>query len=100
MNVAGCCLSRPGHEAACCGALGGPRASAGSLVGRVRVLKTLGLLLSHWQVKLGPGVNAGLLADRDGSWSLDAGPRDPRACFRWWGRREFLTYLGMEFRVF
>ena len=47
-----------------------PRASAGLLVGGVRVLKTLGLLPSHWQLKPDPGVSAGLLASRACSWSL------------------------------
>ena len=72
-----------------CRTLGGPRASAASLVGGVRVLKILGLLRTHWQVRPDPGVSAGPLADRAGSWSLAAGPRDPRAHFRscggWWG---------------
>ena len=42
----------------------GPRASAGSLMGRVRVLETPGLLSLHWWVKPGPGVGAGLLVGR------------------------------------
>lgn len=62
--------------------LGHPRASAGSLVGRVRVLKTLGLLPTHWKVKPDLRVSARLLAGRTGSWSLAVGPRNPRACFR------------------
>lgn len=41
-------------------------ASTGSLVGRVRILKTLGLLPTHWQVKPTPGVSARLLAGRAG----------------------------------
>ena len=60
----------------------GPRASAGSLVGRASVPKPLGLLLTHWQVKLDPGVSATLVAGRAGFWSLSGGPRDPRTCFR------------------
>lgn len=73
----------------CCGALGldgplvwlgvvmqgGPRASAGSLVGRIRVTKTLGLLPTYWQMKPVPGVRARLLAGRARSWSLTVGPR-------------------------
>ena len=51
-------------------------------MGRVRVLKTLGLLPTHWQVKPGPGVSARLLAGRAGSWSLVAGHRDLSAHFR------------------
>lgn len=78
-NAAGCCLARPDDEVS---GLGGPRATAGSLVGRVRVLKTLGLLPTHWQVKPGPGVSTRLLAGRAGSWSLAAGHRDLRAHFR------------------
>ena len=38
-----------------------------------------GLVLAHWWVKPGPGVSASLLAGRARSWSLVAGPRDPRA---------------------
>ena len=37
------------------------RLVAGSLVDRIRVLKTLGLLPTHWRVKTDPGVSAGLL---------------------------------------
>ena len=59
-----------------------PRASAGSLVDRVRVLRTLGLLPTHWQVTLSPGVTARLLAGTAGSWRLVAVLRDPRAHFR------------------
>ena len=73
MHVAGCCLAGPGHSMACCGNFGDPGVSTGSLLGRVRVLKTLGLLPTHWQVKPGPYVNAGLLAGRAGSWSLATG---------------------------
>ena len=42
----------------------------------------MGLLSTHWQVKPGPGVGARLLAGRAGSWSLAAGPGDPRAGVR------------------
>ena len=85
-DAAGCCLVGPGHEVAGCGILGGPGASAGSLVGRVRVPKTLGLLPTHWQVKPDPGVSASLMTGRAGSWSLASGPQDHRACFRsLWG---------------
>ena len=59
-----------------------PRASAGSLVDGVRVLRTLGLLPSHWQVKLSLGVSARLLAGTTGSWHLVAVLKDPRAHFR------------------
>lgn len=54
-------------------------ANAGSLVGGVRVQKTLGLLHAHWWVKPGPGVKAGLLVGRAKSWSLVAEPKGPRA---------------------
>ena len=81
-GAAGCCLAEPGREAAGCRTLGDPVASAGSLVGGVRVQKTLGLLPTCWQVKPDPGVSAGLLAGRAGSWNLAAGPRDPGARFR------------------
>ena len=74
------------HKAAGCRTLGGPGASAGSLVAGVRVPKTLGLLPTHWQVKPGSGVSAGLLVGRAGSWSLAAGPRDPELISdHWWG---------------
>ena len=69
----------PGQEAADCRIPGGPRASAGSLMGEVRVQATLELLTPSWWVKPGPGVSARLLAGRAGSWSLAAGPRDLRA---------------------
>ena len=75
-HSAGCCLVGPGHEVAGCRIQGGPRASAGSLVAGVRVLKTLGLC------QLMAEVSAGLLAGRASSCSVAAGPRDPRACFR------------------
>ena len=32
---------------------------------------------THWQIKPDPGVRAGLLAGRAGSWSLAAGPGIP-----------------------
>ena len=60
----------------------GPGASAVSLVGMARLQKTPGLLPTHWWVKPGPVVNAGLLTGRAGSWSLAAGPRDPRELMR------------------
>ena len=41
-----------------------PRASAGSLVDGVRVLRTLGLLPTHWQVKPAPRVTDRLLAGK------------------------------------
>ena len=50
-------------------------------------------------MKPDPGVSAGLLAGRAGSWSLAAGPRDPRVCFRSFGADGFLTLLGMGARV-
>ena len=100
-DAAGCCLVGPGHEVAGGGILGGPEASAGSLVGGVRVPKSLGRLPTHWQVKPDPGVSAGPPAGRARSWSLAAGPRDPRTPFRSlgsWGWR-FLIQLGMGSRV-
>jgi hypothetical protein len=60
----------------------GPDADVGSLVDGVRVLRTLGLLPTHWQVTLSPGVSARLLAGTAGSWHLVAVLRDPRAHFR------------------
>ena len=43
VDAAGCCcVVGSGHEVAGCGILGGPGASAASLVGGVRVLKTPG----------------------------------------------------------
>ena len=77
----GCCLAGPGHEAAGCRTLEGPGASAGSLVGRFKVLKTLGLFPTHWQVKPDPGLSVSVVSDRASSWSLTAEPRDPRAHF-------------------
>ena len=74
----------------------GPRATAGSLVSRVRVQKTSGLFPTHWWVKPGPGVSARLLAGRARSWSLVAGPRNPIAGVRLLVVRVwFLTKLGI-----
>ena len=75
-------LRGPGNKATGFRTLGSPGASAGSLVGRVRVRRTPGLLPAPWRVKPGPEVTVGLLAGRASSWSLTAGSRDPRACFR------------------
>lgn len=58
VEVASCWLAGPVYEAADCGAPGGLGPSAVSLVGRVRVQKTLVLLLTHWWVKPGPWVSA------------------------------------------
>lgn len=74
--------------------VGDPRASAGFLVGGVRVPKTAELLLTHWQVKQGPGVIVKLLAGTDVSCSLPAGPRNLRTHFRYFGGWGwFLTHL-------
>ena len=43
---------------------------------------------THWRLKLGPGVSAGLLTSRARSWSLVAGPRHPRADITWLGVRQ------------
>lgn len=75
-------LSGPGHKVAGCGTMEGPEASAGSLLGRVSVLKTLWLLPTHWHVKSYTGVGAALLAGRDELWNFLAGLKNPRACFR------------------
>ena len=84
------------HKVANCSTPGGPGASAGSLVGGVRVQKTLGLLPAHWWVKPGPRVSARLLAGRARSWSLAAGPRVPRASVRLLVVGvQFVTQLGM-----
>ena len=99
-EASGCWLAGPGHEAADCRTPGGLGANAGSQVGRVRVQKTPGLLSTHWWVKPGSGVSAGLLAHRAGSWSLATGPRDPTACVRSLvGRGWFLTQLGTVSRM-
>ena len=47
VDAAGCSLEGLGHEVAGCGTLVGPEGSAGTLVGRIRVPKTLGLLSAH-----------------------------------------------------
>ena len=65
----------PSHEAAGCITPGESGVTTGSLVDRVRVPKTLELLPTHWQVKRGLGVSAGLLVDTSGSWNMGAGPR-------------------------
>ena len=99
VEAAGCWLVGPSHRADC-RPPGYPGASAGSLVGGVKVQKTPGLLLTHWWVKLGPGVSAGLLTSRALSWSLAAGPRDTRAGVRSLvGGDWILTQLGLGSRV-
>ena len=79
----------------------GPRATAGLLVGGVRVQETLGLLPAHWWLKPHPGASAGLLAGRAKPWVLVAGPRGPRAGVESLvgGGARFLTQLGMGPRV-
>ena len=62
--LAGCWLAGPVQKAADYRNPGGPGATAGSLVDRVRVQKTPGLLPPVWWVKPGPGISAGLLAGR------------------------------------
>ena len=98
VDAAGSCLAGPGREAAGCRTLWGPTASVGLLVSRVRVLKTLGLLPTHWQVKLDPGVSAGLLAGRAHSWS-DCRAQGSQSSFHiidWQGGGgQFLTQLGI-----
>ena len=61
-----------------CGTPGCPGTYAGSLVGRVRIQKTLRQLSAHWWVKPGLGISAGLLVGRAGSYSLVVGPKGPR----------------------
>ena len=85
-NAAGCCSLGPGHKTVVCRTVGDPRASAGFLVGGVRVPKTSELLPTHWQVRQGPGVIAKLLAGTAVSCILAAGPRKPRTRFRYFGR--------------
>lgn len=75
-DAAGFWLAWPSHESAGCRTLRGPGASAGSLVGGVKVQKTPGLFLPHCWVKPGSGVSVGLLVGRAISWGLAIGPRD------------------------
>ena len=92
MDAAGCCLVGPSHEATGCRTLGGQGARASSLVGRVRVLKTLGLLSTDWQVKQ----DLGLMLDY---WDKDwlQCPKIPEFISSHQGlQREFLTQLGMR----
>lgn len=71
-----------------------PGVSFGSLVSRIKVLKTLKLLTAHWYVKpviwVTDYCQAELLPG-----SLAAGLRDPKSCFRWGKGRKFLTPLCM-----
>lgn len=80
-DAAGYCVVVPGHKVAGCRILGGHGASAGSLLSRVRVLKTLELLPTHWRVRSDPRDNARLLAGRTNFWSLAVAFRDLRAHF-------------------
>lgn len=75
------CIVGPGHKVPVWGTLGVPRAIGGLLVSRFRVLKTLGLFPTHWQVKRDPEVSASLLAVRAGSWRLAAGLREIPSSF-------------------
>ena len=50
-----------GHKVADCRTSEGLGSSAGSLVGRVIVRKTPGLLPAHWCIKSTPRVSVGLL---------------------------------------
>ena len=77
----GCWLlvGRAGSWGGCLWNPRGPRASAGSLVGRVEVQKILGLVLAHWWVKPGPGASAVPQMNKAKTWGLAAGPRNPRA---------------------
>ena len=59
----------------------GPRVTASSLLGKVRVLKTSELLSAQWSSTPGPEVSPGLLADRAVSRSLGGGSRDPKDCW-------------------
>lgn len=75
----------------------GPGASAGSLVGGVIVQKTPELLPIYLWMEPGLGVNAKLLASISVSWSLAAGPWDPRAGIRYLvGGGQFLTQLDQD----
>ena len=67
-----------GHEAADWGNLGVSEASAGSLMGRIRVQETLRFWPTHWLEKLGPGATASPLVGRVSSWDLVSGPRGLR----------------------
>ena len=75
----GCWLmvGRSRQEAAGCRTPGTPRDSAGSLVCRVRVQETPGLVPAFWWVKPGSRARASSLEGRNGFWSLVAGPRVP-----------------------
>ena len=87
MEAAGHWLGGLGHEAADCGSLGSPRASAGSLVYRVRVQKTPGLFPAHWCQPTGGQsqvLESGCRSQESQSWFWITGVRG-------W----FLTQLGM-----
>ena len=76
--------------------LGGPRVSYGSLVGGVRVPKTLGPLPTQWWVKPDSRASARLPEDRAGSWRLLQGLGIPELISDYWGIwGHFLTQLGM-----
>ena len=73
VEVASHCVVGLGHDAAGYSTLGGPGVSAGSLVGRVGVQETPGLVPAHWLVKPDPEASTRLLACRATSWGLAAG---------------------------
>ena len=84
------------HKDTHCVTPGDPEASAGSLVGRVRVQKVIRLLPTHLWVKPGPGIGAGPLTAKPYAsvWWQSTGVQ------RWCqiaggGGGQFLTHLVM-----
>ena len=75
-------LVGPAHKGTGCGILGCPKASTGSLVGRIMFQETLGLVPSHWWVNPGSRACSVPLASRTGSWGLSEGLKGPKAGVR------------------
>ena len=68
----------PGHGVAGFCTLWSPRPVTGSLISGVGVQKILRLLPPHWWVRPGPRASDGSLVGRVRSYGLAVGPRDPR----------------------
>ena len=76
-----CQLLVVAHKVSSCKTPRGRRARAGSLVGRARVL---GLVLTYWRVKAGPGASAGPPVGRAASLSLLQASEVPKLALDHW----------------
>lgn len=75
-----CCLLSDEEAASHCKIVGGSGGTAGSLVGSDNIPMSPRLFLTHWHVKPGPWVCAGLLVGKAHSLSTTAVSRYCRTC--------------------